>query len=90
MDQIIQNPGLQHTIIEKFFLSLPFKDIMTCQSVNKSLKEILTSNSVFWIKKWSLKGLSKKNRSDWIKAICLAKNIFIQMMLEVSKFTLVQ
>ena len=72
MDQIIQNPGFHH-ITENFFLNLPFKDIMACQLVNRSSKEIL-ANPIFWIKKWGLKGLSKKNQDDWVKAICLAKN----------------
>ena len=55
------------------FLSLPFKDIMACQLVNKSSKELL-ANPIFWIRKWGLKGLSKKNQDDWINAIRLTKN----------------
>ena len=55
------------------FLNLPFKDIMACQLVNRSSKELL-ANPIFWIRKWGLKGLSKKNQDDWIKAIRLTKN----------------
>ena len=72
MDQIIKNPGFNH-ISEKFLLNLPFKDIMACQFVNKSTKQIL-ENPLFWIKKWISKGLSKKNRTDWIKTIRLMEN----------------
>ena len=73
MDQIIKNPGFQH-LTEKFLLNLPIKDVISLQSVNKNLKEIL-DDPMFWIKKWNLKGLSKKNKNDWIKAIQLTKNI---------------
>ena len=72
MDQIIQNPGFQH-LTEKILLNLPFKDVISLQLVNKTLKEIL-DDPMFWIKKWILKGLSKKNKDDWIKAIQLTKN----------------
>ena len=72
MDQIIKNPGFQH-LTEKFLLNLPFKDVISLQLVNKTLKEIL-EDPMFWIKKWILKGLSKKNKDDWIKAIQLTKN----------------
>ena len=72
MDQIIENPGFQH-LTEKILLNLPFKDVISLQLVNKTLKEIL-DDPMFWIKKWILKGLSKKNKDDWIKAIQLTKN----------------
>ena len=67
MDQIIENPGFQH-LTEKILLNLPLKDLIHLKLVNKSLKDIL-DNPMFWIKKWKLKGLSKENRDDWIKAI---------------------
>ena len=57
-DEIINNPGLQH-IIEKIFLNLDFADILACQLINKSCKEIV-DNPMFWLKKWRLRGLSEK------------------------------
>ena len=81
MDQTI-NPGFQH-VAEKILLNLPFKDLMAFQLVNKSSKEILDiilDNPKFWIKYW-LKGLSKKNKADWIKAIHLTKNTNLSKIL---------
>ena len=73
MDQIANTPGLQH-IIEIIFFNLDFKDLMACQLVNKSLKQIL-ENPMFWLKKWRFnRGLSKKNQNNWIKALQMTKN----------------
>ena len=72
-DEIINNPGLQH-IIELIFFNLDHKDLMNCQLVNKSTKQIL-ENPMFWLKKWSFNlGLSKENQTDWIKAVQMTKN----------------
>ena len=71
MDKIIQNPGFQH-LTEKILLNLPVKDLISLLSMNKTLKQIL-EDPMFWIKKWTLKGLSKKNKDDWMKAIQLTK-----------------
>ena len=76
MEQIIQNPGFQH-VAEKIFLNLPFEDLLTCQLVNMSTNHIV-QNPMFWIKKWILKGLTKKNQDDWIKAIQLT-NVILYM-----------
>ena len=52
MDQITNNPGLQH-ITEDILLNLDFKNLKVCQSVNKTFGEILT-NPIFWLKKFRL------------------------------------
>ena len=72
MNQIIQNPGLQH-IIENVFLNLDFNDLLSCQLINQSCNELL-KNPMFWLKKWRLRGLSKKNEADWAKAIQMTRN----------------
>ena len=72
MNQIIQNPGLQH-ITENIFLNLDFDDLLSCQLINESCNELL-KNPMFWLKKWSLRGLSKKNEADWVKAIQMTRN----------------
>ena len=70
---IVNNPGLQN-ITEKIFLNLNFEDLMACQSINKSCKEIL-DYPMFWLKIWRLRqGLSPKNHSDWAKAIQTTQN----------------
>ena len=77
MDQIVNTPGLQH-IIEIIFFNLDFKDLMACQLVNKSLKQIL-ENPMFWLKKWRFnRGLSKKNQNNWIKALQMTKNMNLE------------
>ena len=72
MEKIINNPGLQH-IIENVFLNLDYKDLMVCQLVNKSCKQIL-DNPMFWLKMWRMRrGLSKKNYADWSNAIQITR-----------------
>ena len=53
MDQIINNPGLQH-ITENILLNLDFKNLHVCQSANKNFGQILANNPVFWLKKFRL------------------------------------
>ena len=70
---IVNNPGFQN-ITEKIFLNLNFEDLMACQLINKSCKEIL-DYPMFWLKIWRLRqGLSPKNHSDWAKAIQMTQN----------------
>ena len=70
---IVNNPGLQN-ITEKIFLNLNFEDLMACQLINKSCKEIL-DYPMFWLKIWRLRqGLSPKNHSDWAKVIQMTQN----------------
>ena len=70
MDQILNNEGLQH-IAEMIFLNLDSEKLKTCQCLNKSSQQIF-ANPMFWLKKW--KGLSKKSRNDWSKAIQITRN----------------
>ena len=93
MDEIINNPGLQH-IIELIFFNLDHKDLMNCQLVNKSNQQIL-KNPMFWLKKWSFnRGLSKENQTDWIKALQTTKNtnletnvvLYIQNIIKIGHF----
>ena len=70
MEQIINNQGFQH-IVEKIFLPLKCQDLLVCELINKSSKNIL-GNLWFWHKKWIIRGLSEKNQEDWGKAIELS------------------
>ena len=71
MEKIINNPGLQH-LAEKVFLNLEQEDLEVCAMINQSSKQIL-DNPIFWLKKFVSKGMSKKNETDWAKAIKSAK-----------------
>ena len=92
MDKIINNPGLQH-ITEDILLNLDFKKLQVCVFVNKNFEEIL-QNPIFWLKKWRLKGLSKENHAEWVKAIQLSKNknletnilAYIKKIIEIGHF----
>ena len=72
MDQIIQTPGLQH-IVEKILLNLDYKNLLNCELINKSCQEML-ENPIFWLKKLTLSGMSKKNQDNWYSAIQITKN----------------
>ena len=63
----MKNPGLQH-IIENVFLNLDYEDLLACQLINNYCKGII-ENPMFWLKKWRMRGLSKKNEKDWAKVI---------------------
>ena len=72
MENIINNPGLQH-LVERIFLNLNYEDLQKCQLINQSTKHIL-ENSMFWVKKLVQRGLSKDNQKVLIKAIQSVKN----------------
>ena len=72
MENVIQNPGLQH-ITEMILFNLDFEALNICKYLNKFFKKIL-EDPMFWLKKWSLRGLSKENQVDWAKAIQMTRN----------------
>ena len=93
MDQIIKTPGLQH-ISETILFNLDYEDLMNCQTVDKSIQQILET-PMFWLKKWRYKrGLSRKNQLDWIKALQMTKNpnlrknivLYIQKVIKIGHF----
>ena len=77
MDRLINNPGFQH-ILEHIFLYLDYKDLMVCSQLSNSCSEILEDSSKFWMKKWIMRGLSKKNQEAWIKALFWTKNSYLE------------
>ena len=72
LGNFISNPGLQH-LAEYIFSCLNYKDLESCQLINRSSGSIL-ANPKFWLIKFIQKGMSKKNQNDWIKAIQLTKD----------------
>ena len=77
MDGLIKKPGLKH-LADNIFLYLDYEDIIICEVVDESWNRFL-ENPMFWLKKWTRKGLSKRNEIAWRKAIQLAgKNIEIE------------
>ena len=71
MENILNNPGLQH-IAENIFLNLNYETLEVCQQINKNSKQIL-ENPMFWLKKFIRRGLSKKNQMDWIEVIRITR-----------------
>ena len=92
LEEIINSPGLQH-IVEEIFLNLDFEDIQACAQINIPCKKVI-ENPIFWLKKWRLRGLSKKNHEDWIKAIQITRNTpleenvyaYIKMIIKIGHF----
>ena len=72
LENFINNAGLQH-LAERIFLYLNFKDLKACQLINRSSQSIL-ANPRFWLQKFIQNGMTKKNQTDWIKAIQLTRD----------------
>ena len=70
MEKIIKNPGLQH-LVEEVFWNLDVEDWKICAQINQSCKQIL-KKPIFCLRKF--KGLSEKNKNEWIKDIQSVKN----------------
>ena len=72
MENIINNPGLQH-LEENIFLNLNYKDLKKCQFINQSTKDIW-KYPMFWIKWIKLKCIQKSlKKSDEEKIILYLK-----------------
>ena len=65
METIISNPGFHH-LAEKVFWNLDGDDLRICAQINQSCQQIL-QHPIFCLRKF--KGVSKKNRENWIKVI---------------------
>ena len=76
MENIINNPGLQH-LAEKVFWYLDVEDLKICSQINEACKRIL-SKPMFWLEKFV--SLSKENRKDWIKVIKQEKILTKEML----------
>ena len=76
MENFTNNPGLQH-LAEMIFLNSEVENLSICQNINQASNKIL-ENPIFWLKKWKVRGLSKKNHDDWNKAIQLTKNTLFE------------
>ena len=71
-ENVVNNAGFQH-LAENIFSYLNYKDLQSCQCINRSSKSIL-ANPRFWLQKFIQLGMSKKNQNDWIQAIQLTKD----------------
>ena len=80
LGNFINNPGLQH-LAENIFSCLNYKDLESCQLVNRSSVSIL-ANPKFWLTKFIQKGMSSKNHNDWMKAIQLTKDTDLKRNLQ--------
>ena len=70
MEEIMNNPGLQH-LTENVFWNLDVEDLKICAQINQSCKQILQI-PIFCLRKFE--HLSNKNRLDWNKVIQSVKN----------------
>ena len=75
---IFTGQGFQH-IVENIFLHLDFDDLVAvagkkggCELINKWCHEIL-KNPMFWLKKWTMNGLTKTDKLQWIRTFDMAK-----------------
>ena len=74
LEKILNNPGLQH-LAENIFDNLNFEDLVVCQEINQSSKEILEylmDKPIFLLTKF--RNLSKENEKDWINVIQSTKS----------------
>ena len=72
LETFVQNPGLQH-LAENIFLNLNFNALNNCTHVNEVWKKFL-NDPMFWLKRFVLRGLSEKNKTDWIEAIQMTRD----------------
>ena len=77
MENLINNPGLQH-IAENIFLNLNFETLEVCKDINGASKRIL-KNPNFWLKKFILRGMPKKHQMDWEKTIKFTKGTNMEL-----------
>ena len=70
MEAIFNNPGLKH-LAEEVFWNLNAEDLKICAQINQSCKQIL-KKPIFCLRKF--KGLSEKNKNEWIKVIQSVNN----------------
>ena len=76
MENIINNPGLQH-LAEKVFWYLDVEDLKICSQINETCKQILRK-PMFWLEKFV--SLSNENRKDWIRVIKQKKILTKEML----------
>ena len=76
MENIINNPGLQH-LAEKIFWNLNYEDLESCRLMNESCRKIL-DNPFFWIKIFIRRGISKKYQMEWTYAIEITKDTTLE------------
>ena len=71
VESFINTPGLQH-LAENTFLNLNYQDIKACGLLNGSFQLFVNQimeNPLFFLKKFVLGGMSKKNETDWTEII---------------------
>ena len=77
MDEIFTDRRYQPVIKNIFVNYLDHEDLLRCQLINQNCKIVLDS-PFFWLKKLALRGLSKEDEKNWIKAIQMTEKIAIR------------
>ena len=76
LENFMNNPGLQH-LAENILLNLNDQTLELCKSVNDTFKQFLNAtmnDSMFWLKRFIQRGLSKKNQEDWLEVIQMTRD----------------
>ena len=76
LENFMNNPGLQH-LAEIILLNLDYQTLELCKSVNDTFKQFLNAtmnDSMFWLKRFIQRGLSKKNQEDWLEVIQMTRD----------------
>ena len=79
----INTPGLQH-LAENTFLNLNYREIKACELLNGSFQLFvnqLMENPLFFLKKFVLGGMSKKNETDWTEIIQITRGTKVEVLL---------
>ena len=80
LENFINNPGLQH-LAKKILLNLDYQTLELCKSINDTFQQFLNAtmnDSMFWLKRFIQRGLSKKNQEDWLEAIQMTRDANIE------------
>ena len=75
LEKFINIPGLQH-LAENIFLNLKYRDLEACRLVKASFQLILDQlmeNPLFWLERFLLGEMSRKNHMDWLEIIQMTR-----------------
>ena len=75
LEKFMNIPGLQH-LAENIFLNLKYRDLEACRLVKASFQLILDQlmeNPLFWLERFLLGEMSRKNYMDWLEIIQMTR-----------------
>ena len=75
LEKFMNIPGLQH-LAKNIFLNLKYRDLEACRLVKVSFQLILDQlmeNPLFWLERFLLGKMSRKNHMDWLEIIQMTR-----------------